>query len=60
MRKQFFYTALTYCIISLFVTTFGHEFPFPEDVNADGIVNVQDLVLVASAFENGADPSTSA
>lgn len=58
MLKQIFYTILIYCIISVFWTTFGHDLPFPEDVNADGIVNVQDLVLVASAFENGADPNT--
>lgn len=58
MRKQLFYTTLTYLIISLFWTTFGHDFPFPEDVNADGIVNIQDLVQVAAAFENGADPNT--
>ncbi len=58
MRKQIFYTTLIYCIISVFWTTFGHEFPFPEDVNADGIVNIQDLVSVAAAFENGVDPNT--
>ena len=58
MRKQIFYTTLTYVIISLFWTTFGHDFPFPEDVNADGIVNIQDLVFVAAAFENGAAPNT--
>ena len=58
MRKKLFFTTLTYVIISVFFTTFGHDLPFPEDVNTDGIVNIQDLVRVAAAFENGADPNT--
>ncbi len=58
MRKKLFFTTLTYVIISVFWTTFGHDLPFPEDVNTDGIVNIQDLVRVAAAFENGADPNT--
>ena len=58
MRKNVFFTTLTLVLItSLFFTTFGHDLPFAEDVNADGIVNIQDLVLVAAAFESGADPN---
>ena len=59
MLKQLCYTILVFVILtSLFFTSFGHDLPFPEDVNADGIVNIQDLVLVANAFENGADSNT--
>ena len=58
MRKKLFFTTLTYVLISVFFTTFGHDLPFPEDVNADGIVNIQDLVRVAAAFENAAAPNT--
>ena len=31
MRKKLFFTTLTYVIISVFFTTFGHDLPFPED-----------------------------
>ena len=58
MLKQLFFTTLTYVIISVVWTTFGHNFPFPEDVNTDGIVNIQDLVSVAAALENTAAPNT--
>ena len=58
MRKNVFFTTLTFVIISLFFTTFGHDLPFPEDVNADGIVNIQDLVRVANAFAQPIDPNT--
>lgn len=43
---------------ALTLTALAHDLPFPEDVNADGIVNIQDLVLVASAFGDSADPNT--
>ena len=59
MLKQLLYTTLVIIITaSLFFSTFGHEafLPFPEDVNADRIVNIQDLVLVAAAFENAGAP----
>ena len=35
---------------SLTLTALGHDLPFAEDVNTDGIVNIQDLVRVAAAF----------
>ena len=59
MRKNVFFTTLTLVLItSLFFTTFGHDLPFAEDVNADGIVNIQDLVRVANAFAQPIDPNT--
>lgn len=44
-----------FCLLFLFCITVSASahpatFPLPEDVNADGIVNIQDLVRVASAF----------
>lgn len=35
---------------ALTLTAFGHDLRFAEDVNKDGIVNIQDLVRVAAAF----------
>ena len=59
MLKQLLYTILVFVILtSLLFTTFGHDLPFPEDVNTDGIVNIQDLVFVASAFGQGADSNS--
>ena len=61
MLKQLLYTTLVFIITaSLLFSTFGHEafLPFPEDVNADSIVNIQDLSLVASAFGDSADQNT--
>ncbi len=41
------------------LTAFGHcdTSTLPEDVNKDGVVNIQDLVLVATAFGQSADPN---
>lgn len=52
-----------FCLLFLFCITVSASahpatFPFPEDVNVDGIVNVQDLVLVASAFGDDTDQNT--
>ena len=57
MLKQLLYTTLVLVILtSLFFSSFGHDLPSPEDVNADGVVNIQDLVFVASALGEGGDP----
>ena len=43
---------------TLTLTAVGHDLPFAEDVNKDGIVNISDMVLVASAFGEAAAPNT--
>lgn len=58
LRNLIFMAVAVVLTTGLFLTTFGHDVPFPEDVNVDGIVNVQDLVLVASAFGGDTDQNT--
>ena len=51
--KKIIYSVLILLLIgSVSSAAFGHsEYPtLLEDVNKDGIVNIQDLVLVAAAF----------
>lgn len=62
MFKQliYFFSVLLLAIGGFFnlPTVFGHcgASTLPEDVNKDGIVNIQDLVLVATAFGQSAEP----
>ena len=62
MRKQLvsLTTVSLFLLGSLSLLLFAHNavFPLRADVNEDGIVNIQDLVLVASAFGDSADPNT--
>ena len=60
MLRPFVYFAFTLLLIgSLLLVVFNHSeaLTLPEDINKDGIVNVQDLVLVANAFGQPANPN---
>ena len=43
---------------ALTLTALAHDLRLAEDVNKDGIVNIQDVVRVAADFEKGTDPNT--
>ena len=57
MLRPFVYFAFTLLLIGSPLLVVFEAFTLPEDINKDGIVNVQDLVLVANAFGQPANPN---
>ena len=59
MRMLVYFALTLLCIAGVFFSVFQYSEAeaLSEDVNKDGIVNIQDLVLVSKAFGQTADPN---